>query len=197
MRKSLSFAFAFALALGACKTENQPAASAGSNTEAPGGKARSAKIGVKPVSPEQPALPSDGAGSDDRDARREAWRERRKERMDTDGDGVVSDEERAAAIKQRMNRVRDRLDGDGDGKLTPAELAAAPGRMHFENPEALDTNHDGNIDADELAAGMKARREAVRAARAAQTNGLDDLANQINNATGAGSAAPAPAAGDH
>jgi Ca2+-binding EF-hand superfamily protein len=97
--------------------------------------------------------------------------------MDTDGDGVVSDEERSAAMKQRLSRMRDRLDADGDGKLTPAELAAAPGRMHFDNPEALDTNHDGNIDADELAAGMKARREAFRAARQAQDGDAGSAAN--------------------
>ena len=163
MRKPLSFALALVFVV-ACKAEPPASSSSGSSNEAaPTGHARSAKIDVKPILPGQPA-PAPADGSDDR----EAWRKRRQERMDTNGDGVVSDEERAAAMKQRMQRLHDRLDTDGDGKLTPAELAAAPGRMHFDNPEALDTNHDGNIDADELAAGMKARREAFRAARQAQ-----------------------------
>ena len=37
--------------------------------------------------------------------------------------------------------------------------------MKFDDPAALDTNHDGDISADELEAGMKARREEMRAQR--------------------------------
>lgn len=163
MRKQLSFALALVFVV-ACKAEPPASSGAGSNSEAaPTGRARSAKIDVKPIQPgAAPAAADDG--SDDREARRQ----RREVKLDANGDGVVSDEERAAAVKLRMQHIHDRLDTDGDGKLTPAELAAAPGRMHFDNAEALDTNHDGNIDPDELAAAMKARREAVRAARQAQ-----------------------------
>lgn len=167
MRKQLSFALALVFVV-ACKAEPPASSSTGGNQEAaPTGKARSAKIDVKPIQhgggdADEAAPPAEG--SDDR----ADWRKRRQERFDTNGDGVVSDEERAAAMKLRMQHMRDRLDKDGDGKVTPAEIAAAPGRMHFDNPEALDTNHDGNIDADELAAAMQARRDAFRAARQAQ-----------------------------
>ena len=87
--------------------------------------------------------------------------------MDTNGDGVISDEEREAAMKQRASDLRTRLDADGDGKLTVDELANAKGRMHFDDPKAVDTNHDGDISADELAAAMKARSDARRAQRGA------------------------------
>jgi Ca2+-binding EF-hand superfamily protein len=86
--------------------------------------------------------------------------------MDRDGDGVVSDEERAAAMRDRADAMRKRLDTDGDGKLTPAELANARGRMRFDDAAAVDTNHDGEISADELAVAMKARMDARRAQHA-------------------------------
>jgi hypothetical protein len=94
------------------------------------------------------------------------WRNRRAGRMGRDGDGAVSEEERAARMKASAEMMRKRLDTDGDGKLTPAELANAPGRMKFDDPAALDTNHDGDISTDELLAAMKARAEQRRAQRA-------------------------------
>jgi Ca2+-binding EF-hand superfamily protein len=89
----------------------------------------------------------------------------RMARMDTDGDGKISDEEREAAMKERTAKMRARLDTNGDGKLTPDELANAKGRMKFDDPAALDTNKDGDISADELEAGMKARRDEMRQQR--------------------------------
>ncbi len=162
MMKQLSLAMALVLAV-ACKTDppspsNQPPA--GGESAA---KVRSAKIDVKPIPTAAPALPAAVADPSNGDDARKDWRKRRDAKLDTNGDGVVSDEERAAAMQQRMVNMRTRLDTDGDGKLTPAELAAAPGRMHFDDPAALDTNHDGDISADELAAGIKARRDARRA----------------------------------
>lgn len=171
MTKQLSITLALVLAV-ACKTD----APATSGSAAPGAepttttttKARSAKIDVKPV---QPALPAEAdATGDDKAAeaprgKRDEWRKRRDAKLDTNGDGVVSDEERAAGMQERMTAMRARLDVDGDGKLTPAELANAPGRMHFDDPAAIDTNHDGDISAAELGAAMQARRDARRAAR--------------------------------
>src|SRR4029077_14799276 len=87
-------------------------------------------------------------------------------RMDRDGDGVVSDEERAAAMRDRAEAMRKRLDTDGDARLPPAELANAGGRMRFADPAAVDTNHDGDISADELAVAIKARMDARRAQHA-------------------------------
>jgi hypothetical protein len=167
MRTQLWLSLAVTLAVG-CKTD-PPASSNGaaSNNEAPTAKGRSAKIDVKPVAP--PSLPADDSkpdkpDDDDRRARRQA-------RLDSDGDGKVSDEERAAATKQRMTRMHDRLDSNGDGKLTPEELANAPGRFHFDDPASIDANHDGEVTVDELQAAIKARRDARRAARGAGTNG--------------------------
>ena len=173
MTKQLSIAAALVLAV-ACKTDapsSAPPAPAGQDTAA---KARSAKIEVKPVQPELPAAPAAPAAGDNKaagdsprgnPAARDEWRKRRNARLDANGDGVISDEERAAAMRERVTAMHARLDADGDGKLTPAELANAPGRMHFDDPAALDTNHDGDISADELAAAMQARREERRARR--------------------------------
>lgn len=159
MKHTLWLPLMLSLAVG-CKTDPPAGANGSAAGEAPATKARSAKIDLKPMAP--PSLPADDQPAKDPD-----WRERRKDRLDTDGDGKVSDEERAAAMKQRMGRLHDRLDTDGDGKVSPAELANAPGRFKFDDPAAIDTNHDGDISVDELAAAVKARRDARRAARAA------------------------------
>jgi hypothetical protein len=122
-----------------------------------------------------PALPSDPSansamGSGDRPSLPPGHhRGDRFAKMDKDGDGVISDEERAAAMKERAAQMRAKLDTNGDGKLTPDELAGAKGRMHFDDPAALDTNKDGDISVDELAAGMQARRDARRAAGGSAT----------------------------
>jgi hypothetical protein len=84
---------------------------------------------------------------------------------------AMTDEQRAAVMKERADKFRTRLDANGDGKLSYDEVKSAPGRMHFDNPEAIDTNHDGDISSDELAAAMKARLDAFRARRAAQQQG--------------------------
>jgi hypothetical protein len=162
MTKQLSIGVALLFAVG-CKTEAPAPAAAGSAGEQPTPTARSAKIDLKPVRPAAPAAPAlpDSDHDQGSDGEREQWRDRRA-RIDTDGDGVVSDAEREAAMKARMTQLRSRLDTDGDGKLTPAELGNARGRMHFDDPAALDLNHDGEISTDELATAMKARRDERR-----------------------------------
>jgi len=159
MKLSLAVTLLFAMA---CKTENaapsQSAAPAGEAT----GHARSAKIDIKPMAP---SAATPGSAADP--AAREAWRERREAKLDTDGDGKISEQERAAALHDRVVNMHARLDTDGDGKLTPAELGAGRARMRFDNPEALDTNHDGDISADELAAAMKMKRDQREQRRAA------------------------------
>ena len=55
-------------------------------------------------------------------------RERRASRFDTDGDGVISDEERAAAYEQRkLEReiAMEKYDADGDGRLSRSERESA------------------------------------------------------------------------
>lgn len=117
--------------------------------------------------PDRPQLPANGDGE-------RHWGNRRGDRMarmDKDGDGKITEEERAAAMKERSEKMRSRFDANADGKLTPDELANAPGRMHFDDPKALDTNHDGDISADELQAAMQARREEMRLQRQQQRAG--------------------------
>ena len=136
MRTKLWLSLAVTLAVG-CKTD-PPASSNGSASDhdAPSSKGRSAKIDVKPVAP--PSLPADDSkpdkpDDDDRRARRQA-------RLDTDGDGKVSDEERAAAMKQRMTRMHDRLDSNGDGKLTFSDtrlVAKAVEVVEREHPDLV------------------------------------------------------------
>ncbi len=83
--------------------------------------------------------------------------------LDTNHDGVISDEERAAGRRKRIETMRAKLDTNGDGKLTPDELKAGVGRMKFENPTVIDTNKDGDISVEELEVAVKARRDAHRA----------------------------------
>lgn len=104
----------------------------------------------------KPELPGDEAGSSDAPADIE-----HHSRLDKDGDGVVSPEERAAAKVERAKRMHDRYDTNHDGKLTPDELATAAGSgsghrgPHFDDPAALDTDHNGEISPDELQQGMR------------------------------------------
>jgi hypothetical protein len=171
MTQPLSIAFALVFAV-ACKTDapspakDSPSPSSPSTGEDTAAKPRSAKIAVKPVPPALPAGSDDTPGANESPrGGRDEWRKRREAKLDTDGDGVVSEEERAAAMRVRVANMHARLDTDGDGKLTPAELANARGRMRFDDPAAIDTNHDGEISTDELAAALKARRDQWRGNR--------------------------------
>lgn len=92
-------------------------------------------------------------------ARREERMAKREAMLDTNHDGVVSDEERV----KRMEPLHDRLDANGDGKLTPDELASSQRRMRFEDPAAVDENKDGEISLAELDKALKVRREQMRA----------------------------------
>jgi hypothetical protein len=117
---------------------------------------------AKPSDPTDPAK-SDEAKAQDGDTQTvQPGRHHRRGGADKDGDGVVSDEERAEWRKQRTEAALKRLDANGDGKVTVVELKASTGRMHFDDPDAVDTNHDGVISADELEAAMKARRASGR-----------------------------------
>ena len=167
LARALPLALLTAVALaGGCKTD-QPAATAAAAKPASDDTAAARPAPATPppaasAPTRPPALPEPPAAAADDDSRRD-FRKRRGA-IDSDGDGVISDAERAAAVRNRATAIQTRLDADGDGKLTPAELASARGRMmRFDDPTALDTNHDGDISADELAAGMQARRDQRRA----------------------------------
>ena len=152
------------LVVGACKTtDSQPTPQPAPTEPAPA--ARAAR--PAPALPAAPTAISDGSDRPQLPPGDHAWGRRgdRMAKWDKDGDGKLSDEERAAMMKERTEKMRARLDTNGDGKLTPDELKNTTGRMHFDDPTALDTNHDGDISVDELQAGMEARREQMREQR--------------------------------
>lgn len=164
--RSLAIALGALLAsAAACKTDKPAATTA----PAPAADQAAAPAAAAPR-PARPALADQPAGADGSGGEE---RRHRGARLDKDGDGVVSDAERAQAMHDRAVSLHQRLDSDGDGKLSPAELASAHGRMHFDDPAALDTNKDGDISADELEAGFKARLEQRRAQHAAAAAGSD------------------------
>lgn len=161
------------LALGACKTTDSTPQPAPSEPKPTVRSARPAPALPAPALPAAPAAVPDGSDHPQLPTGDNGWRGDRMARMDKDGDGKISDEEREAAMKERSERMRQRFDTNGDGKLTPDELANAKGRMKFDDPAALDTNHDGDISADELQAGIQARREQLRSQR---------MQDRLNNA---------------
>jgi hypothetical protein len=160
----------------ACKADapSQPKAAA---TVEDGAKARSAKIEVKPAHPPPtaPALPAPSTEStepspasvpppgDNAMPPREG-RGGRDAHLDTNGDGVVSAEEREVGLQERVMNMRKRFDRDGDGKFSLDELMRSRVRRRFSDPAALDTNNDGDISAEELASGFRARDDARDAA---------------------------------
>jgi Ca2+-binding EF-hand superfamily protein len=106
------------------------------------------------------------------DEEREVARQRREElvraRVDTDGDGQVSEAERAAARRDRAGRVHASLDRDGDGRVTPDELGATDARGL--DVQVADTDGDGALSVAELEtvwAERRARRFELRRQRAA------------------------------
>ena len=155
----------------ACKSDapsQQKAAPAGEDTSA---KARPAKIEVKPQPRTAPALPAPSTESTepppasvpppgDNPVPPREGRGGRDAHLDTNGDGVVSAEEREVGLQERAVNLHKRFDRDGDGKLSLDEFMRSRIKRRFSDPVALDTNNDGDISADELAAGFRARGEA-------------------------------------
>src|SRR5436190_12866973 len=125
IQRLLAPALTLALAVG-CKTDAPAPSPSGPAPSAPA----PAPAAVAPAAPapstETAAAPADTGkapsaapapaepGGDATGGRRD-WRNRRGA-ADKDGDGVISDEERAAALHDRAEAMRKRLDANGDGK---------------------------------------------------------------------------------
>lgn len=97
-----------------------------------------------------------------RGQRSEEMRQRRDEarkRFDADGDGQLSEDERAAMRHERLQKQIERIDADADGKISREEAEAAPfgGRM-FRDFEGADANQDSLISPEELEAVMSERQ---------------------------------------
>jgi Ca2+-binding EF-hand superfamily protein len=99
------------------------------------------------------ACEHDGAG-----AQLEGRRGRFMAKFDTNGDGTLSPEERAAAHAAMLKK----LDTNGDGVVSDEERAAARHEFAQRKLARLDTNHDGVISLQELEAGMQHRMERHR-----------------------------------
>lgn len=91
-----------------------------------------------------------------------ALRARLLERFDTDGDGKLSEAERAAAKAQfpeLSQAIIAMLDTDGDGKVSEAEKAAARERMQARIQEVIakyDADGDGRLNEQERRAAFDA-----------------------------------------
>jgi len=152
------------LALAACKPDPTSKPAPAETPPSSSQPARRAPGPSLPSQPSQPSLPQAAAGSaagsgEDGDAA--ATGSGHRSRLDKDGDGLVSPEERTEAQAERAKRMHDRFDANHDGKLTPDELSGTgSGRRgpHFDDPTALDLDKDGEISPQELQQGMRELR---------------------------------------
>jgi len=134
--------------------------------------------GALPGFLQQYDLDEDGTLSEEeRQAMKEARAERRankRARIDTDGDGKVSKEERTAARDALRTRIMERrvkrfveTDTDSDGNLSVEEFTTIPAvaRLAERRPEApakiydrLDANDDGTVSSEEFVSHLRKRR---------------------------------------
>ena len=88
--------------------------------------------------------------------------------IDTNGDGILSEEELMAAhdrqnakrTAKRLQKLMERADANEDGQLSVEELAAMSGKRGGGDngfPRGLDANEDGVVTEEELSAAMEKR----------------------------------------
>jgi Ca2+-binding EF-hand superfamily protein len=118
----------------------------------------------------------DAAGKGDKGG---AFRAKLLEKFDTNGDGKLDDQERAAArdaFKEKIAKFKEalkgkilkKLDTNGDGKLDDKERSAAKATFAEKKAEWIkkfDKNGDGKLDDTERAAARAAFWERLRARR--------------------------------
>jgi EF hand len=179
MLKTLTIVLGLA-AFAGCKTDAPASSDKSAETTAQPGaaKGRSGKINLPNASHGNgPALPGDPPRTEgERDAvSQQAREERRKQRMselDTDGDGEISEDERAAARAKREAEMLERLDKNKDGKVDDAERDAARKDRATEMHARLDKNGDGKLSVDEMQTGRISR---MGVDVAVDTNGDGDV----------------------
>ena len=79
------------------------------------------------------------------------------EESDTDGDGRLSKEERAAARERHYQQHLEEFDADGDGKLSDTEKDAARKQRYSRHIEQFDTDGDGTLSEEERDAAREKR----------------------------------------
>ena len=80
---------------------------------------------------------------------RDTPRARLLEKFDKDGDGKLSEDERAAARNERQEQRLEKFDADGDGKLSETEERAARTQRKARHLGPFDTDGDGKLSEDE------------------------------------------------
>jgi Ca2+-binding EF-hand superfamily protein len=79
------------------------------------------------------------------------------QKSDTDGDGRLSKEERAAARDKHQKEHLQEFDADGDGKLSDTERSAANKQRYSRHIEQFDTDGDGTLSEEERQAAREKR----------------------------------------
>ena len=110
----------------------------------------------------------------ERQAAREAHKQRRIERID--GDGTISDKERSAAKDKHRAKMIERFDADGDGELNEAERSVAKEKHREKMLKRFDTDGDGELNDTERQAAKEAR-DKFRERREENRNRKADVSN--------------------
>jgi hypothetical protein len=95
-------------------------------------------------------------------------------KVDANGDGTITDIERAAARLAVKSQLLERFDSNGDGKIGPAERHAVRQAVRDKALEMFDMNRNGRIDRDERPAIRKFVHEKMLYMIDANGNGVID-----------------------
>ena len=172
MQRLTWFAFLSALVslsiAGGCKSDD---AGGAQNPQQPG-------TAVAPAPDETAGAPGMAEGGDDgrqvrrgwknmsQDERRAVRREERLRKFDTNKDGRLNKDERAAMRTALVDMRMQRIDSDGDGRITRQEASNGRiGQRLLADFDRADANRDASISRQELEAAIDAMRAQRRAER--------------------------------